>query len=136
VSRFKRVSLAPALALVFALACVACSAPEPAATSVTVASEHGLVEADVRFVGPVARGDNELFIALHPRTTMDGAELLAVDASMAAHAHEAHAGSIAVSDSGFRVAQLDLFMTGRWQLELSVAVADQIDSVSLPVDVP
>jgi len=94
------------------------------------------LDADVRFAGPVERGDNELFVELRPLASAGEAELLAVDASMAAHAHEAHAESIAATDAGFRVDNLDLFMTGRWQLELSVAVAGQVDSVSLPVDVP
>jgi hypothetical protein len=90
----------------------------------------------VRFVGPVERGENELFVELRPRTAVADAELLAVDASMAAHAHEAHAETIVASEGGFRVTKLDLFMTGRWQLELRVQVAEQVDSVSLPVDVP
>ena len=136
-SRFTQVSAwAWPLALVFALPGWACSAPAPAATTVTVTSEHGLCDADVRFVGPVERGDNELLVELRPLDVAVDAELLAVDASMAAHAHEAHAASIEATASGFRVAGLDLFMTGRWQLELAVALADQTDSVSLPVDVP
>jgi hypothetical protein len=55
---------------------------------------------------------------------------------MAAHAHSAHAASIEADASGFEVDGLNLFMTGRWQLELQLAVGDQLDSANLPVDVP
>lgn len=125
------------LALLFAVtALAACSAPDPAETSVSLVSERGLVDADIRIVTPVARGKNQLFVQLRPHAAAGEARLLAVDATMAAHAHEAHAAAIDETDAGFVATDLDLFMTGRWLLTLELSLADEPDSVSLPIDVP
>jgi hypothetical protein len=115
---------------------IACSAPAPAETTLTLVSDRGLADADVRFQAPVERGDNELFVTLRPHAAAVEAELLAVDATMAAHAHQAHATSIDATSAGFHAAQLDLFMTGRWLITLELSFSGQTDSVSLPVDVP
>lgn len=124
-------------ALLLALtALVSCSAPAPAETSVSLVSERGLVDADVTIVTPVARGKNQLIVQLRPHATSGDARLLAVDATMAAHAHEAHAEAIDETEAGFVATDLDLFMTGRWLVTLEVSLADEPDQVSLPVDVP
>jgi hypothetical protein len=115
---------------------IGCSAPAPADTSLSLVSEHGLLDADVRITTPVQRGNNELFITLRPHGGEGVPSLLAVDATMAAHAHEAHAALIDVTDAGFHATDLDLFMTGRWLLTLELSLGDQADSASLPVDVP
>ena len=125
--------------MIFALApalLVGCSAPEEAPGSGTVVSERGLVDVDVEFEGPVVRGDNRLRVKLDAQAASGAAELVAVDASMAAHAHEAHATAIVAQDGAFEVQGLDLFMTGRWQLELALSVGKELDHASLPVDVP
>lgn len=127
---------ARSLWLVLAWPLVACSEPAPAATSLTLVSDRGLVDVDVRFQSPVERGNNELFVTLRPHAAAGDAQLLAVDATMPAHAHAAHAALIDATDAGFRARDLDLFMTGRWLVTLGLSVAEQPDSVSLPVDVP
>ena len=118
----------------------ACSAPAPAETTLTLVSDRGLVDADVRFAAPVERGDNELFVTLRPHAGRGAgavaAQLLAVDATMAAHAHEAHAATIDAAGADFHATQLDLFMTGRWLVTLELSLGGQTDSLSLPVDVP
>ncbi len=99
-------------------------------------SRGGLVEAHVSFVDEVSRGDNELSVEL---VALDGAstpELLAVDAMMAAHSHHSHTTDISETAGGFQARNLNLFMSGRWQVELSLAVGAAPDVVSLPVDVP
>lgn len=98
-------------------------------------SDSGRVSADVEVVTPVVRGRNELFVELGPR---DGAlaELVAVDAAMVSHGHRAHAPRIQESDGTFHVDALDLFMTGRWLIELTLEVDGEVDHASLPVDVP
>jgi hypothetical protein len=117
------------------LALAACSSPEPAAVSVQLTSESGRVSADVEVVTPVVRGDNELFVQLQAR---DGARasLVSVDAAMVAHGHRAHAERIEPSDGAFHVGSLDLFMTGRWLIELGLEVDGKPDRATLPVDVP
>jgi hypothetical protein len=115
-----------------------CSGPAPAETTVSLVSERGLLDADISFGTPVARGSNELFVQLRPHShATDGrARLIAVHATMAAHAHEAQAEAIDETDSGFYAKKLDLFMTGRWLVTLDLAFASEPDSVSLPIDVP
>jgi hypothetical protein len=117
-------------------ALVGCSAPAPAETSLSLVSERGLLDADVRIVTPVQRGNNELFVTLRPHAADGTPRLLAVDATMAAHAHTAQAELIDETPQGFHAAQLDLFMTGRWLLTLELSLADEPDSVSLAIDVP
>jgi hypothetical protein len=96
----------------------------------------GLVKAEVHFDGPLQRGENALLAQLTPLSDADAPRLLAVDALMAAHAHQAHARSIDDTPTGYEARSLDLFMAGRWQVELSLGVAERRDSVSFAVDVP
>jgi hypothetical protein len=124
------------LLLALSLLTWGCSSPEPADTQLSLLSEQGLLDAEVQFVGPVERGENQLFIQLTPHEHEGEARLLAVDATMAAHAHVTQAPQIDETDAGFRVRRLDLYMSGRWQIELSLALADSQDSLSFPVDVP
>jgi len=124
------------VACLVTLALVGCSAPAPAETTVSLVSERGLVEADVRVNTPVQRGNNELFVTLRPHASDGTPQLLAVDATMAAHAHAAMAESIDETSRGFHAKNLDLFMTGRWLLTLELALGDEPDSASLAIDVP
>lgn len=128
--RFSRV---PELA---ALLLAACSEPAPADVSASLVSDHGLVDADVRVVAPVERGPNQLFVELRPRSGEGEAALLGVRAVMAAHGHEARAENVERVGSQFHAEKLELFMSGRWLVELELALDEQLDSASLPVDVP
>jgi hypothetical protein len=112
-----------------------CGSPPAAPASVTLRSERGLVEASIGFDGPVRRGDNKVIAELWAPA---GGEprLAAVNAYMVAHNHQAQAASIRSTDVGFEASDLDLFMTGRWQLELELTLDDQSDRISMPVDVP
>lgn len=114
----------------------ACSAPEAAPVSVELLSDSGRVSAAVQIVTPVVRGDNELFVELAPQEGSSEAALVAVDAVMAAHGHYSHAASIQPADGAFHVEALDLFMTGRWLVELTLQVDGEADHASLAVDVP
>jgi hypothetical protein len=91
----------------------------------------------VEFEGAVRRGDNALlvdFIALAPAAAM--VQLVAIEALMPAHGHRASADRISIDASPFRASGLNLFMTGRWQVELDLRVGETEDFVSFPVDVP
>lgn len=113
----------------------ACSSPEPAPLSVEVLSDAGWVQVDVEVVSPVVRGNNELFVTLQPREHT-AADLVSVEAAMVAHGHHSRAARIERDAAGFHVTELELFMTGRWLLELELSVDGQPDRASLPVDVP
>ncbi|RYZ06294.1 MAG: hypothetical protein EOO73_16655 [Myxococcales bacterium] len=113
----------------------ACSAPEPAPVSVQLVSDSGRVAADVDVVTPVIRGSNELYVQLTPLNGSEAA-LVAVDAAMVTHGHRSHADRIDQADGLFHVGSLELFMTGRWLIELTLEVDGEVDHASLPVDVP
>lgn len=110
-------------------------------------SEAGLVSADIHFAPSPRRGENTLVAVLSCLTEGGSARLRTVDAWMVAHSHEAHAGSVEQTETGFEARSLDLFMPGRWQLELQLVVAspapghelepsEVADVISFPVDVP
>lgn len=125
------------LGLVSALALAACGQAPLEQGSVSAISEAGRFEAEVRFEGAVQRGENALFVKLAARSdeAVD-VELLAVDALMPAHGHHAHAEHIDAVEDGFRATRLELFMTGRWQIELGLGAGSEADLVTFPVDVP
>jgi hypothetical protein len=119
-----------------ALLLTACGAAEPAPSSAVLLSEQGLVEAVVHFEGPIERGDNTLLVELRAQRGDAEVHLTSVDAVMPAHTHHAHAAAIEPTELGFRASELDLYMTGRWRVELELELDGAIDSVSMPVDVP
>lgn len=118
---------------------VACSSPAPVALSRSLVSDQGLLDVDVRVVSPVQRGDNELFVELRPHDGHDvgaRASLVAVNATMAAHGHEARAETVEPQGESYHAFGLELFMSGRWQVELALELDGESDSASFPVDVP
>jgi hypothetical protein len=130
VLRFSKVSIVPPLLL------LACGAPAPAELSRSLVSEQGLLDVEVRVAAPVKRGDNELFVDVRPHAGQGAATLLGVRATMAAHGHEARAEALERDGDEYHALGLELFMSGRWQVELELALDDRPDGVSLPVDVP
>jgi hypothetical protein len=130
VTRFSQVSGLLALLL------AGCSEPAPAEVSVSLVSDRGLLDADIRVATPVARGPNELFVQLHPRHGAGEAALISVRATMAAHGHQSSEATVERTEAGFHADNFDLFMSGRWHVVLELALDEQRDSVSLPVDVP
>lgn len=134
----------PLVAALFALGCGDATSAETVGTRM---SEAGLVSADIHFAPSPRRGENTLVAALSCLSDGDSARLRAVDAWMVAHGHEAHAGSVEQTEAGFEARSLDLFMAGRWQLELQLVVvtpasglehepSEVADVISFPVDVP
>ncbi len=121
---------------VSALMLAACSSPAPAELSRSLVSEQGLVDVDVRIAAPVRRGDNDLFVEVRPHAGEGEAELLGVRATMAAHGHEAPAATLEQDGDGYHAFGLDLFMSGRWQLELELRLDQRPDGVGFPIDVP
>jgi hypothetical protein len=115
---------------------VACSEASPADTSVSLLSDQGLIDADVQVAAPVERGNNQLFVELRPHGVGGDPTLLGVRATMAAHGHTAEAATVARSGRGFLAQDVDLFMSGRWLIELQLSLDEQRDTASLPVDVP
>jgi hypothetical protein len=127
----------PFLPAAFAAISFACGAAPSIEGAVTATSQSGLVQAHVQFEGAVRRGDNALqvdFVALAPAAAT--VKLVAIEALMAAHGHRANADRISIDAPPFRASGLNLFMTGRWQVELALRVDEAEDFVTFPVDVP
>jgi hypothetical protein len=100
-------------------------------------SQRGLVEASVALEGrEITRGTNAFSIALRPVEGSAAPELISVEASMAAHGHRTSAASIVNDGENFRAIDLDLFMSGRWQIALGVELAASSDVVEFALDVP
>lgn len=127
-------------------ACVA--APDDTAhlsreTPLDQRSEQGLVEATVALeAAELARGPNDFVVTLQAAaagasTSKGTPRLASVEAVMAAHGHHAGAPNILPdADGTFRVEQLDLFMSGRWQVTLGVELEARSDTVDFALDVP
>jgi len=99
-------------------------------------SEHGLVEATISLDGAeIVRGANDLSITLHASQGSAEPELKHVEASMAAHGHSVSTAAISHDGDTFR-ANLDLFMSGRWQIALGVELEASSDVVEFALDVP
>jgi len=100
-------------------------------------SEHGLVEATVALDSPaITRGPNDLSVTLRSTEAKLAPTLTSVQASMAAHGHRASTADIVSDGETFRVTNLDLFMSGRWQVTLGVELEDSSDVIEFALDVP
>ena len=139
-TRSRLLALAPII-LASALVAACVSAPDDAAPlsgahALVQRSQQGLVEATVALDGSeVARGVNDFSITLRAADGSAPAALKSVDATMAVHGHRADATSI-VSDGEAFHTDLDLFMSGRWQIALGVELGAASDVVEFALDVP
>lgn len=99
-------------------------------------SQQGSVEATVKLdKAHVTRGVNDFSITLRAAEGSREPVLKSVDAVMAVHGHSTSAPNI-VSDGELFHADLDLFMSGRWQIELGVELDASSDRVEFALDVP
>jgi len=137
-SRF--VSLALLSSALLFIACVA--TPDDVARlsadhALVERSQHGLVEATVALDdAEITRGTNDLSISLRGSPSTATPLLKSVDAFMAAHGHRTSAESIAFDGETFHALDLDLFMSGRWQVQLGVELDTSSDVVEFALDVP
>ena len=131
-------------ALLAWLVCSACvgtpddTATLSAETPLIQASERGSVEATIRLTdGRLDAGPHDLSVELKALTDSGdaGPVLVSASASMPAHGHQVSA-AVSKSSSGYRVEELDLFMSGRWQVVLGVELDARSDSVDFALDVP
>ncbi|HEY0466516.1 MAG TPA: hypothetical protein VGC79_20045 [Polyangiaceae bacterium] len=100
-------------------------------------SRQGLVEATVSLAShEIARGPNDFSISLRAAQGPSLPVLTSVQASMAAHGHQVSAARIISDGSSFRAVDLDLFMSGRWQVALAVELEASSDLIEFAIDVP
>jgi len=131
-----------ALAVLGSALLVACvGAPEGVAQlsgdhALVQRSQDGSVEATVQLDSArLSRGVNDFSITLRAADGSAEPVLKSVDAVMAAHGHSASAPNI-MNDGQLFHADLDLFMSGRWQIELGVELDASSDRVEFALDVP
>lgn len=128
------------LLLLLATGCV--SAPDDAASlnagaPLVQRSEAGLVEATVTLGEPeLDRGLHTFLVDLSALAGTAPPELVSFQAAMPGHGHRVSAGAIDADGDAYHVQDLDLFMSGRWQVTLGVALDDRSDSVEFALDVP
>jgi hypothetical protein len=138
--------LRASLPLLFAFVTACVSTPDDAASLGSGAplvqrSDAGLVQATVTLgEHELSRGPHTFMVDL---SALDGSaqpELLSFEAAMPGHGHRVSAGAIDATDSAgartYHVQDLDLFMSGRWQVTLGVELDDRSDSVEFALDVP
>lgn len=130
-NRFVRLAL---LGLVVGCSSPLSAAPPPVLTSdrPMVALNSADVDVEVRSSAPVHVGQNT-FIVTFPVET---AELMAASALMPAHGHGSPAPAIERDGDAFVIENIALFMSGRWELRLSVRVGDRTEEITVGVDVP
>jgi hypothetical protein len=103
-------------------------------------SDSGLVSATVTLDEPstLTRGQNSFLVQLDPADDggADAPVLSAASATMPAHGHSVTATNIVAVGTAYRIADLDLFMSGVWQVDLTVTLGTRMDHVEFSLDVP
>jgi hypothetical protein len=112
--------------------------PDPSAEKPLVQrSDQGLVDATLTLQGgALDRGPHDFLVGLRATRGDSAAVLMSATASMPAHGHQVGAQGIVRDGDGFRIEQLDLFMSGRWDVALGVEVDATSDVIELALDVP
>lgn len=87
---------------------------------------------DVSTAEPIKLGKNVLGVSPSRAET----ELVAVSALMPAHGHGTRPVVIDRTADGYRVSELVLYMSGRWEVRLSLREGGRDDEALLTVDVP
>lgn len=101
------------------------------AAPVVVSSRHG-VEVKIQPTAPLHTGDNDLTIVFPAKKAV----LLTANALMPAHGHGTIDPRIEATSDGFAVRELALFMSGRWELVLSLRTDTGTDEASVAIEVP
>jgi hypothetical protein len=102
----------------------------------SVRSQAALINATITLQEPsLERGVHNFTVELRAASAAEAPALLSAEAMMAAHGHRASA-IIEPSGAGYRIEDLDLFMSGRWQVTLGVELEQRSDSVEFALDVP
>jgi outer membrane biogenesis lipoprotein LolB len=88
---------------------------------------------DVSTTEPIKLGKNELVVTFPSRP---GTELVQASALMPAHGHGSKPPTVERDGDAFRVSNLVLYMSGRWEVRFALRVDGQDDEALVTVDVP
>ncbi len=136
--RSSRLSLAALLALTFVVACGASEdpdVPELEQGTVRVTSREQSV-LDVSALAPIKLGSNDLAVVFSSARSAAETELVQASALMPAHGHGSKPPVIEKVDGGYRVRALVLYMSGRWEVRLTLRTEGREDEALFTVDVP
>lgn len=116
----------------------ACSATDDAASSSLREGTLQVESRDARLVdvtasAPIKLGQNELVVTFPSTPT---AELVQVSALMPAHGHGSKPPVLERIPQGYRVSNLVLYMSGRWEVRFALRIDGRDDEALVIVDVP
>jgi hypothetical protein len=100
------------------------------------ASEQGLARGSLSVIGSVREGSNDFELELTAVPPYELATLQEVVAVMPAHGHRGVPGRVEETDAGYRIVDLELTMSGAWQLRSELFIDEQADAISFEIDVP
>ncbi|MBS2012917.1 MAG: hypothetical protein JST00_08525 [Deltaproteobacteria bacterium] len=106
------------------------SVPLLTAGTVSVTSRAG-TPLSISAVEPIKLGKNDLGV-----TAGAGVELVTVSALMPAHGHGTRPPSVERTAEGYRVKELVLYMSGRWEVRLALRAGAVEDEALITIDVP
>jgi hypothetical protein len=108
------------------------STPELREGTVRVQSREATA-VDVSTAEPIKLGKNDLLVTFPSRA---GTELVQASALMPAHGHGSKPPTVERAGDGYRVSNLVLYMSGRWEVRFALRVDGRDDEALLTVDVP
>lgn len=88
---------------------------------------------DVSATTPVKLGTNDLLVTFPARA---GTELVQATAIMPAHGHGSKPPTVERAGEGYRVSNLVLYMSGRWEVRFALRVDGRDDEALVILDVP
>ena len=119
----------------------ACGAPDGTASpelregTVELRSERNLA-LEVRAAAPIKLGKNELVVTFPSGPPGAAVELVQASALMPAHGHGSKPPTIEKVGEGYRVTNLVLYMSGRWEVRFALRVDGHDDEALVGIGVP
>lgn len=111
------------------------STPELREGTVRVQSRESTL-VDVSATQPIKLGKNDLMVTFPSRAGAASPELVQASALMPAHGHGSKPPTVERAGEGYRVTDLVLYMSGRWEVRFALRVDGHDDEALVTVDVP
>jgi hypothetical protein len=99
-------------------------------------SEAGLALGRLSALDRIETGANDFQLELSSLPPSESVLLSDVVAVMPGHGHRALPDHLELTNEGYRIVNLELPMSGVWELEGSLLIGDQADAISFAIDVP
>lgn len=101
-------------------------------------SDSGRVLVDVSADGPIALGYNDLLLHAEPAEgeQIESVSVVGAVALMTAHGHDAQPDAIELEGDAFRLRDLVLTMSGRWQITVDLDEDGASDTLRFSIEVP